>query len=58
MPDKTKFYKYKSATSATVTIPIRMAKMLGWTHKDEIIMELKTIDGNIGIFLYKKKANQ
>jgi len=55
--DITRFYKYESSTSATVTIPVRTAKVLSWNHKDRIKMVIKTleIDGkqHTGIFLFK-----
>jgi hypothetical protein len=57
--DETKFYKYESSTSATVTIPLTIAKSLNWKHKDTINMVIKTIDiegkNQIGLFLFKKE---
>ena len=31
---------------------------LGWEHKDEINLEIKTIDGMVGLFLYKGKKEK
>lgn len=50
----TKFYVYESSGSGSVTIPKKIAKALGWNHKDEILLELFSKDGNIGIFLEKE----
>ena len=51
---KTKFYQYESSTSSNVTIPKSIAGSLGWTHKDELRILVKEIDGNVGIFIYKE----
>jgi len=57
--DITRFYKYESSTSATVTIPVRTAKILNWNHKDRINMVIRTIeiDGkhHTGMFLFKEE---
>lgn len=53
--ETTKFYKYESSTSASVTIPKSIAKGLNWKHKDEIGIIIKTIDGHTGLFLFKKE---
>ncbi len=43
-----------------VTIPraILEASNLNWEHKDEINLVTKTIDGQEGIFLFKKKVKK
>lgn len=57
--DTTKFYDYESSTSANVTIPKRVAKMLNWIHKDEINIVVKTLkiedSQYTGLFLFKKE---
>lgn len=50
----TKYYKYEG-TSGRVNIPPTIANTLNWGHKDEIRMIFKTIDGQEGLFLFKKK---
>ena len=49
---KTKFYKYDSSTSASVTIPLVIAKALNWNHKDEINLSIKFFEGKLGLFLF------
>ena len=55
--DITRFYKYRSSTSASVTIPVRTARLLNWHHKDRLNILIKTeeIDGKnyTGLFLFK-----
>jgi len=51
----TRYYKYESSGSGSVTIPIALADGLNWSHKDEIIIQIKTIDGNTGLFFFKKE---
>jgi antitoxin component of MazEF toxin-antitoxin module len=51
--ETTKYYQYKSSTSASVTIPKAIAKALNWNHKDKIKVVIKTLEGNTGIFLFK-----
>ena len=53
---KTKFHKYP--TKCDVTIPRPIARALGWEHKNEINLEIKTIDGIVGLFLYKEKKEK
>jgi len=53
--EETKYYKYETSTSGTVTIPKAMAKGLGWKLKDTILALFKAIEGHEGLFLYKKK---
>ncbi|MFX1256507.1 MAG: hypothetical protein ACFFAN_01505 [Promethearchaeota archaeon] len=50
----TRYYKYKG-TSGRVNVPPSVAKTLSWNHKDEIRMIFKTIDGQEGLFLFKKE---
>ncbi|MBN1800695.1 MAG: hypothetical protein JW891_04270 [Candidatus Lokiarchaeota archaeon] len=54
--ETTKFYTYQN-TSGRVNIPLSVAKVLNWNHKDELGIVLKTIEGQTGLFLYKKDAN-
>ena len=51
----TKYYKYETSGSGTVTIPITLAETLNWKHKDEINIELREVNGIIGLFLFKKE---
>lgn len=43
-----------------VTIPraILKANNFNWSHGDEIKLVVKTIDGQQGIFLFKKEAKE
>ena len=52
--EETKYYEYK-ATSGRINIPKSVAKMLNWTHLNDINIVVKTIDDQIGLFLFKKK---
>jgi len=54
--ENTKYYKYKSSGSGTITIPIAIAKALNWNHQDSLSIVLKTKDGQIGIFVFKKET--
>jgi antitoxin component of MazEF toxin-antitoxin module len=57
--ETTKYYQYKSSTSASVTIPKAIAKAMNWNHKDEIRVIIKTLNGNTGLFLFKpEKKNK
>ena len=49
-----KYHRYEG-TSGKITIPLAIAKGLNWKHKDEINIVIKTIDGETGLFLFKKK---
>jgi hypothetical protein len=51
-----KYLYYESNKKSNVTIPraVLEASNLHWEHKDEINLVVKTIDGQKGIFLYKK----
>ena len=51
----TKYYKYETSGSGTVTIPLALAKSLNWGHKDPINIVIKEIEGQVGLFLFKKK---
>jgi len=52
----TKYLHYKSGKSV-ITIPraVLEANKLNWQHKDKINLEVTTIEGIRGIFLYKKE---
>ena len=51
----TKYYKFKSSGSGRVNIPIALAEALNWSHNDEINILIETIEGQTGLFLFKKK---
>lgn len=50
-----KYYHYEGSGSGRINIPIAIARDLGFHHKDDIIMVTKTIDGQKGLFLFKKE---
>lgn len=50
----TKYYKYESSGSGTVTIPIALAEALNWEHQDEIGIVIEVKNGKKGLFLFKK----
>ncbi len=50
-----KYYHYEKTGSGRITIPISLAKGLGWKHKDDIEIVIKNLNGNLGLFLYKKE---
>lgn len=52
-----KYLFYESNKKSIVTIPraILEANNLNWSHGDEIKLLVKTIDGQQGIFLFKKE---
>lgn len=53
--ETTKYYKFEKSGSGRLTVPISLAKSLNWEHQDEINILIKTIDGQIGLFLWKKE---
>ncbi len=55
-----KYLFYKSNKKSIVTIPraILEAHNFNWGHGEEIKMVVKTIDGQKGIFLYKKSTKE
>lgn len=53
--ETTKYYKYDSSGSGTVTIPIALAKALNWSHGDKINIVFETRENQSGLFLFKKK---
>ena len=55
---ETKYYYYDSNKQSIVTIPISMAKGLNWGHQDKINVLFKTIDGQSGLFLFKKEEKK
>lgn len=52
-----KYLFYESNKKSIVTIPraILEANNLNWSHGDEIKLLVKEIDGQPGIFLFKKE---
>ena len=50
----TKLYIYEN-TSPRVNIPLKIVEGLNWAHSDDLRIEIKTIDGNTGLFIYKEK---
>jgi hypothetical protein len=52
---KTKYLYYKESGRSILTIPraILEAINLNWTHKDNIKIIFKEIDGQKGLFLFK-----
>lgn len=56
MNKTTKYYKSEKMSSGQVTIPTAIADILGWEHKDEIILQFDKIKGKKGLFLYKSQG--
>ena len=54
----TKYYKFESSGSGRVNIPIALAKGLNWEHNNEINIVIHTIEGQTGLFLFKKKESE
>ncbi len=55
-----KYLYYKSNKNSIITIPraIIDAGSLNWNHKDEIKIIIKTIDGQTGLFLWKREKKE
>jgi len=51
---QTKYYKFESTGSGRLTVPISLAKALGWEHSDNIVIRIETIDQKTGLFFYKE----
>ena len=54
--DTTKYYKFEKSGSGRVTIPVRLAKALNWEHNNKIGIIINTIDGQQGLFLWKREG--
>ena len=50
----TRFYNYEK-TSGRINVPNIFSEMLGWEHNNEIIMNIEIVNGQKGLFLFKKK---
>lgn len=52
-----KYLYYESNKNSLITIPrpIIEANNLNWNHKDDIKIIIKNIDGQVGLFLFKKE---
>lgn len=50
-----KYKKYEKKGSGEIYIPISVTEALKWVDGDELMLTIEVIDGNQGIFLYKKK---
>ena len=50
-----KYRKYKGQGSGTLNIPISIADALNWKDHDKISLVIEVIDGQKGIFLFKKE---
>ena len=57
-PVKYLFYKANKKSQVTIPRAILEASNLNWRHKDEINIMVKNIDGQKGIFLYKKSSKE
>ena len=53
----TKYYHYEGSGSGRINIPIALARDLGFNHKDEICIVIKTLDDKKGLFLFKPWNN-
>ena len=53
----TKYLYYEKTGKSVVTVPkvVLNAENLNWNHKDNIYLVVKTIDGQKGLFLFKKE---
>jgi hypothetical protein len=49
----TKYYHYEGSGSGRINIPTAIARDLGLTHKDEVKLVIKTINGVKGLFISK-----
>ena len=56
----TKYLFYESNKKSIVTVPraIIDAANLNWNHQDQINIIVKTIDGQSGLFLFKKSSKK
>ena len=52
--ETTKFYQYEK-TSGRINVPVSISKVLNWKHKNSIGMIIKTIDGQTGLFIWKRE---
>jgi len=50
-----KYRKYEGSGSGRIYVPIALAEGLDWRDNDDINIVIKNINGQIGLFLSKKK---
>ena len=53
--ESVKYLYYEENKRSILTIPVSMARGLNWDHKDDIGIIVKTIDGQEGLFLWKRE---
>ncbi len=49
-----KYKKYDKHGSGRLYIPVSIAQALKWKDGDDIMLTIEVVDGNKGVFLYKK----
>ena len=49
-----KYHFYKKYKQSNITIPVSLAQSLNWKDKDEIKIIIETVNGQIGLFLFKE----
>lgn len=49
------YHKYEG-TSGKISIPTSIAESLIWEHKDDIVMTIEIVNGQKGLFLFKKET--
>ena len=52
-----KYHKYEGS-SGKISIPISVAKSLNWSHKDDLGIIIKLIDGKQGLFIWKREKEK
>ena len=55
---KYQYYEVTGKSSVTIPRAILEAAQLDWNPRDDIKILIKTIDGNKGLFLYKKAGKK
>ena len=50
-----KYQYYDSNKRSFITVPRAMAEGLNWKHKDDINIVIEVLNGNKGLFLFKKE---
>lgn len=53
--ETTKYRYYEASSQSIVTIPVSIARSLGWENGDEIFIKMEVLGKEKGLFLFKKE---
>jgi len=53
--ETTKYRYYEASSQSIITIPVSIARSLGWENGDEIFIKMEVLGKEKGLFLFKKE---